>query len=71
MTPDLTGATVLVVQPGDRVLFVATRDNLSRSEVDQCLAHLRKVLPDNEVHIVVGFDQVIHQPSGTTEGERK
>lgn len=59
--PICPGATVLVVQPGEKLVFVTTRTDYSTAEVDRALVKLRSAFPGNEVGIVCGFDQVIKQ----------
>lgn len=58
-TLDILGATVLVVQPGERLVFVTTRDDITPTELDKYLENLKEAFPDNEVGVMCGIDQIV------------
>jgi len=58
---DLSGATVLVVRPGDGLTFVLTHE-LSPFDGEMVLDELHKIFPGRRINIVSSCETVIHEP---------
>ena len=56
-----SGATVLVVQPGERLVLVSSSVGwvMAEADVDAMLGEVKKFFPANEIGILLGFDQVV------------
>jgi hypothetical protein len=57
--PDLTGATVMQVKPGDSLVFVVKDRLISAAVAHELLDHLRRAFPANDVRVVHGVDEVV------------
>lgn len=58
---DLTGATVIVAAPGDRLTFVLAHE-VTPWDGEYVLEELKKIFPGVGVHIVSSCGSVIHEP---------
>lgn len=58
---DLTGATVIVAKPGDKLTFV-TKYTLEPWDEDEVRAHLRDRFPGIDIGFISTCETVIHEP---------
>lgn len=58
---DFSGATVLSVERGDRLVFVTRNGRLTQRVADAFKANLAEFLPGVEIRLVGGIDEVIVQ----------
>jgi hypothetical protein len=60
---DLTGATVLTVNPGDRLLLVLREPGHSMEDVQEIKDRLSAMFPSVEWFVATGVDEIVHAPA--------